>query len=326
MSERAEHGSGTARGVVGWAVGVLVLLAGMPLAVSGRLPERMATHWSGAGRPDGSMPLWAAAFFPALIWTLLVAGTGLGALWAKDRSGGGARGWASISLLAGGVFMVGGQASVVRANLDRTDWRQAGSVTGQVVVTLVVAVVVGLAAWRVVGKGSAARGRSADGPRMELPAGRRFAWFSRASNPWLHATAAVTGAVALIAAVAALIGLTAPHWPLIAGFALTSILVLGCASVQVAVSEKGLKVSFGPFGWPVRRWAVEDIESARAEDRSPSQVGGWGYRLSGMGTTVMLRGGECLVIRAGGGDFAVSVDDAERGAALLNSLAAGRSG
>lgn len=286
----------------------------------------MATHWSGGGRPDGSAPLWAAAFLPAFIWTLLAAGAGLGALWAKGRTGGAVRGWANTALPAGGAFMIGGQASVVRANLDRTDWRQAGSVTGQVVVTLVVAVAVGLAAWRVTGRKPAARDRSADAPRMELPAGRRFAWFSRASSPWLHATAAATGAVALIAAVAALAGLTAPRWPLITGFALTSLSVLGCASVQVTVGEKGLKVSFGPFGWPARRWAVEEIESARAEDRSPAQVGGWGYRLSGRGTTVMLRGGECLVIRAGGREFAVSVDDAERGAALLNSLAAERSG
>ena len=44
--------------------------------------------------------------------------------------------------------------------------------------------------------------------------------------------------------------------------------------------------------------------------------------MSGLGTTVMLRSGECLVIHSKGKDFAVSVDDAERGAALLNSLSA----
>jgi hypothetical protein len=47
-----------------------------------------------------------------------------------------------------------------------------------------------------------------------------------------------------------------------------------------------------------------------------------GYRVSGLGTTVMLRSGECLVVRTRdkGREFAVSVDDAERGAALLNAL------
>jgi hypothetical protein len=108
-------------------------------------------------------------------------------------------------------------------------------------------------------------------------------------------------------------------------FALASVLVLGCASVQARVSDKGVEVSFGPFGWPTRRWPVEAVESARVETRTPAQVGGWGYRLSGLGTTVMLRSGECLVLRtAKGKDFAVSVDDAERGAALLNSLKARR--
>ncbi|CAL9524561.1 hypothetical protein SUDANB140_03926 [Streptomyces sp. enrichment culture] len=92
--------------------------------------------------------------------------------------------------------------------------------------------------------------------------------------------------------------------------------------MQARVSERGLEVSFGPFGWPGRRWAPGDIDTARAEYRRPTEVGGWGYRVSGLGTTVMLRAGECLVVRPRGRrtDFAVSVDDAERGAALLNSL------
>ncbi|MGV9943130.1 DUF1648 domain-containing protein [Streptomyces sp. NPDC003401] len=329
MSGRVERGGGAVWGIAGWAVGVLALLAGMPPAASGRLPERLATHWSGTGPPDGSLPLWAAAFFPALMWTSLVAGVGIAARRANGRQGGAARGWAGVTLLTGGVLLVGAQASVIRANLDRADWRQAGPVTGWVAATLAATLVAAFAAGLVVRsasrRGPVAGNRSADGPRTELPAGQRLMWFSRASNPWLHATAALTGVVALAAAVAALAGLTAPHWPLIAPFALASILVLGCASVQVTVSEKGLRVSFGPFGRPSRHWAVEDIESARAEDRSPAQVGGWGYRLSGLGTTVMLRGGPCLVVRAGGRDFAVSVDDAERGAALLNSLGAKRS-
>ncbi|GGR82660.1 hypothetical protein Snoj_40460 [Streptomyces nojiriensis] len=49
------------------------------------------------------------------------------------------------------------------------------------------------------------------------------------------------------------------------------------------------------------------------------------YRLSGLGTTVMLRSGECLVIHPRRGrEFAVSMDDAERGAALLSALSAQR--
>lgn len=322
MNEYSGRGGGTTWWLAGWCAGILLLLVGMPLAASGRLPERLATHWSGAGEPDSSMPLWAAAVFPALIWAVLAAGVAFGLRRTGPESAGAIRGWAGITLAAGGVFLVGGQASVVRANLDRSDWREAGSVTGWVAATVVVAATAGAVAWLATRHGPTAPGRAADGPSMDIPEGQRLVWLSRTSNPWLQTTSAVTGLVALAAVVTAAAGLAdlLPALILMAPFALASLLVLGCASVQARVSEEGLKVSFGPLGWPARRWAVQDIESARVEERTPAQVGGWGYRLSGLGTTVMLRRGECLVIRAKGKDFALSVDDAERGAALLNSL------
>ncbi|BFO18114.1 hypothetical protein SHKM778_45020 [Streptomyces sp. KM77-8] len=220
------------------------------------------------------------------------------------------------------MTLLGLQAAVVRANLDHTDWREADSVTGWVVAALVVAAAVGGAGW-LTGRRTPAGGSAApQGPTMEIPAGQRAVWLSRTSNAWLLAAAAVTGVMAMAALAAAVGGLMGSEAALLAGpFALASVLVLGCASVQARVSAKGLEVSFGPQGWPTRRWAVDAIESAHVETRTPAQVGGWGYRLSGLGTTVMLRGGECLVIRTDKGKtFAVSVDDAERGAALLNSL------
>jgi hypothetical protein len=305
----------------------LALLAVVPLAASSRLPDRLATHWdAGSGKPDGSMPLWAASLFPALIWGVVTMIVAL-VLWrARATSKGGTLGWVGATLGSGGVMLLGGQASVVRANLDHADWREADSVTGWVVMTLVAAVVAGGVAL-LAGRRQSAVTPTAEQPTMENPAGERYVWLFRTSNPWLHATAAATGVIAMAAVVAALGGLIGAEAALLAGpFALASVLVCGFASVQARVSEKGLEVAFGPLGWPTRRWATDDIASARVEVRTPAQVGGWGYRLSGLGTTVMLRSGECLVIRTNTGkDFAVSVDDAERGAALLNSLNTQRS-
>ncbi|MDK1347562.1 DUF1648 domain-containing protein [Streptomyces sp. 378] len=299
-----------------------MLLVALPLAAAGRLPDRLATHWdAGSGKPDSSMPLWAATFFPALIWGVMTAIVAL-VLWrARGSAKGATRGWVGATLGCGGVTLLGGQASVVRANLDHADWHEADSVTGWVAMTLVGAVVVGGAAL-LAGRRAPAVGPGVGGSTMETPEGERLVWLSRTSNPWLHGTAAVTGAVAVAALVAAVGGLMGSEAALLAGpFALASVVVLGCASAQARVSEKGLEVALGPLGWPARRWAAESIASARVETRTPAQVGGWGYRLSGLGTTVMLRSGECLVIRTDEGkDFAVSVDDAERGAALLNSL------
>ncbi|MFE0552343.1 DUF1648 domain-containing protein [Streptomyces pilosus] len=326
MTDRAGRGSAAVWSAGGWVAGVLAVLVALPLAARDRLPDRLATHWSASGEPDSSMPLWAAAFFPALIWAVTAVGVVLVQWRARGSAGGAAPGWLGATLGFGGVTLLGAQASIVRANLDNADWREAGSVTGWVVATLAAAVAVGATAlWA--GHRSRVTVPPPAGPTMEIPEGQRFVWLSRASNPWLHGMAAVTGIVAVAVSVTAVGGLTGTEAALLAGpLALATVVVLACASVQARVSEKGLDVTFGPLGWPARRWAADGIASARVETRTAAQVGGWGYRLSGLGTTVMLRSGECLVIRtAQGKDFAVSVDDAERGAALLNSLIGQRS-
>ncbi|MGW7328164.1 DUF1648 domain-containing protein [Streptomyces sp. NPDC054840] len=320
MTDRTEKlRAGSRWGAAAWAVGVLFALVGLPVAAADRLPPRLATHWSGSN-PDGSMPMWAAVVFPALIWAVLVLAL---ALTGRSGSRQAAGPWAGITLLSGGVVLVGAQAAIVHANLDRADWRDAGSVGAGIAITAAAALTAGLLG-RLTGRRTAAdAGRPAGAlPAMPLPDGERLAWLSRTTNRWLHLTAALAGVIAAAAALAGAVGLTGPQWALVAPFALVSVLTLGCSAVQARVTQTGLEVAFGPLGWPVRRWAVHDIAAARAETRTPAQVGGWGYRLSGVGTTVMLRAGECLVVRPRNGpEFAVSVDDAERGAALLNSLA-----
>ncbi|MFE9706197.1 DUF1648 domain-containing protein [Streptomyces sp. NPDC005930] len=308
-----------------WTAGVTAVLAGMPLLARDRLPDRLATHWGlNGGAPDGSMPLWAASLLPALIWLVTAAAVTVPLM----RAGPAARSWTTVPLLPMGIVLTGAQASVIRSNLDRADWHEARQPTAWVVAILVAAVVAGVAGWLIVTRrrGAAdADTTSGEGtPALDIPKGRRLVWFARTSNPWLRLLAAGTGLVAAGALVALVGGLAAPGalWALFAGCALASLACAVFSSVQARVSERGLEVSFGPLGWPGRRWAPDDIDTARVEVRRPAQVGGWGYRLSGLGTTVMLRAGECLVVRPRGrrSDFAVSVDDAERGAALLNAL------
>ncbi|WP_404957683.1 DUF1648 domain-containing protein [Streptomyces sp. 147326] len=306
---------GGVRGAVGWVAGVAAVLVALPLAASGRLPDRMATHWGGGSgaAPDGAMPFWGAMAFPLAMWAVWVLGV---AVFAVTRAR------AAAVLLPSGVFLAGAQAAIVRANLDHEDWRQADPVDGRVVAAvLAAAVLAALVGAMISRQGSlGAVASAAGGPRMDIPAGERLVWLARTSNPWLRLTAGVLGALAAVAAVAGAGGLLGPAWRLVVplGFAALAVLVL--SSVRARVTGQGLEVGFGPLGWPVRRWAAADIESARAEHRTPAQVGGWGYRFSGLGTTVMLRAGECLVVRSRGKDFAVSVDDAARGASLLDSF------
>ncbi|MER5355609.1 DUF1648 domain-containing protein [Kitasatospora sp. NPDC002551] len=324
-SQRDPQSRGGTAGRAGWAVGVLgvlALLLGLPWAARGRLPEPVATHWAGT-HPDGSTSLTAAALFPAAVWAVAAA-VATGARW---HGGAQARLWSAVGLAFGGALLTGAQTSIVSANLDHPSWQEARSPDIGVALSLLAAVSAGLAAWRLTPHGDPGprATTAADGPRLELPAGRRAVWISRAVNPWLGLLAAVAGLGAAGSALAAFAGLGGPAWALTAPLVVVGLAGAGCSSVRARVTERGLTVAFGPLGLLSRHWAPEEIASARAEQRTPAQVGGWGYRLSGLGTTVMLRRGECLVIRPRtGADFAVSADDAERGAALLNAVIAHR--
>ncbi|MFB7252960.1 DUF1648 domain-containing protein [Streptomyces nojiriensis] len=301
-------------GTAAWAAGILALLVLLPPAARKGFGERLATHWNASGEPNGSHPLWAVVLVPAAIWIVLVA---VAVFWRAARR------WRGAVLVSCGVLLAGVQVSIVRANLSHTDWHDADPVTVGAVVTVVAAVAAGLVGVLMSGRraSSAARGQ---GPRMDIPAGERRVWLASTGNRWLYLLAAVIGVGASAAPLIGFGGPAAPVWLLTVPLLFASVSVLACSSVRVRVTERGMDVAFGPLGWPVRRWDAADIEWARAENRTPAQVGGWGYRLSGLGTTVMLRSGACLVVRAKGKDFAVSVDDAERGAALLNSLAGAR--
>ncbi|MGW2644244.1 DUF1648 domain-containing protein [Streptomyces sp. NPDC001393] len=305
-------------GLAGCTAAVAALLAGLPWAAHDRLPDRLATHWSGGAAPDGSMPLWEASLFPAGLWLLIALA--LSVRWR--RSWPTPRPWRAIALAPTAAVLVGAQASIVRANLDHADWHEARDSPLDVVLVLVATAVAGVLAWR--GSTRPSTAPVAATPELRLPEGERLVWFSRAANPWLQLLAASTGLAGVGTLVALAVGLadSLALWLVCASCSLTALLGAAFSSVQAKVSESGLEVSFGPLGWPTRRWSPAAIESARAEHRQPSQVGGWGYRLSGLGTTVMLRAGDCLVVRPRGRrtDFAVSVDDAERGAALLNAL------
>ncbi|WP_307806846.1 DUF1648 domain-containing protein, partial [Streptomyces sp. FH025] len=304
-------------GAVAWTLGVLALLIALPLAARDRLPEQVATHWSGSS-PDGSMSLTAAALFPAGIWLLVALAV---AAVFRFRPGQ-ARGHFAAVLAATGVLLTGAQTSIVHANLDRDRWQDAAPMGIEVVLIIVAAGAAGVLAWfatRAVapagGTDSAATARPAT--TLKVPAGARLVWLSHAANPWMQVTAAVLGLGAIAVVLIAASGLSGPNWFTAVTLAVGAVVLLLSSSVQVRVTAAGLHVGFGPFGWPARRFAPGDLLSARAERRTAGQAGGWGYRINNRGTTVMLRGGDCLVVRTlRGSDFAVSVDDAERGAAL----------
>lgn len=325
-------------GAVVWTLGVAALLVALPMSARDRLPDRVATHWSGS-RPDGSMPLTTAALFPAVIWLLVAAVLAVALRFRPGR----ARGLAGPVLAATGVLLSGAQASIVRANLDRARWQDAAPMGVEVVLIVVAAGLAGALAWLATRRpadtsaftgitgvtGTAGAQATRIGAPVLVPgAGERLVWLSQASNHWLQALSSVLGLLSVPGVMLAASGRTGSvDWRAVTFFGLGAVVALLCSSVRVRVTEAGLHIGFGPFGWPARRLAPAELVSARVEQLTAREAGGWGYRVHRGGSVVFLRRGACLVVRTRRGrDFAVSVDDAERGAALLNALIARTAG
>ncbi|WP_106398289.1 DUF1648 domain-containing protein [Actinocorallia populi] len=282
-----------------WSVPTALVLALLPAVWWGRLPDPMASHWNAAGEPDGSLPRAVMLALPFAVWLV-------GAAAARHHP----------PIAAGtGVLAVVLQGMGVWANLDRADWQDARSLAWwTAALALVLPLLAGWLALRL----SPRRDGLPAGPveTLDLPPGEHAVWVSRCTNPLLLALSSLSLVVG-----AAMLLTGGPG-----GAAAPVLLVIGVAgalvgTVRVQVSERGVAVAYGPWSFPVWRKALQAIAAARTEDLKPMQVGGWGLRGLPPRTTLMLRGGECLVLEyPGGGRFAISVDDAARGAALINTL------
>ncbi|MFD9792844.1 hypothetical protein ACFWXK_18040 [Streptomyces sp. NPDC059070] len=154
------------------------------------------------------------------------------------------------------------------------------------------------------------------------PAPRPEIWTGRATNrvQWLLA-AAGAACVALGVELAVDSTWTSGSAPLlmsVIGCVAAGLLVmygtLAFVHVAVKVDDDSLEVRCGHIGLPRRRIALGDVVGAEFAPRvTPRQWGGWGYRWRPeMGTAVVVRRGEGVVLRLGDGRvFTVTVDDAE---------------
>ena len=95
---------------------------------------------------------------------------------------------------------------------------------------------------------------------------------------------------------------------------------LAFVNVAVRVDGDALEVRCGHMGLPRRRILLTHVVGAEfAPQVTPRQWGGWGYRWRPeLGTGVIVRRGEGLVLRLGDGrTFTVTVDDAEAGVRFI---------
>lgn len=296
------------------AVGVL------PILFWSRLPDPIAIHWGLDGRPDGSAPLIVDAvllsMMTALVTLLMAYSVG-----RADRSI--AR--VMLALSHGlGALLVLLRWRIIERNLDVAVWTDAGTVTFlDIAVLFALAVPLALVGWWLGGQHPELPRPVRQVVAQALPEDGRLGWtgrqsstFGRLLGPALLVAGALTTAVR-VAPETLVIGLS---------LAVAGLLLWWFTSIGVATGAAGLKVRFGPLGWPLIHVPLASIEAVEVEEVEPMAYGGWGYRLMpGVRAVVIRRGIGLRVRRRGQADLVVTVDDAPTAAGVLAAhLAAGR--
>ncbi len=300
-------------------VHIAVLLTTTTVVLVGRsdLRAQVATHFTLSGRPDATMErnifCWVVLNAAVLI-TLL----GLVTAW-RVRGRSVLSSW-SASLAFAGAMLAGFVTWTV--GTQRVGGN-APPATGPSI--LAIALIVGSAlTCAALASTLALRGTdewlsSAVLPRLGLGDQESATWTRRLRSPWFLLFAG-------IGVVFAIVGLFVGLIPLVVVGLVTAIVNVEAHTIRVRVDRLGLRIAWGPFGVPATRITLDRIATASPIDVKPREWGGWGYRGSlrfwGRAAAVLRRGPGIRVDLRDGRTFAVTIDDADTAAALLNDYVA----
>ena len=279
------------------------------LAWSGELPPTVASHWSGTEPDrfsDTTTYFWIAA-------AVCAAATAIACVVAA-RARTDAALWLPATVLIGWTVATAWIVSVA-ATIEAGS-PEAATLGWWIVVPLL-GIVWAIATFALLPRTPHSPENGA-APTLPVPLapGERAAWTGYARGRW-------AGVLALAMAVAAVVSALVGALWLAVLFLVLTIAGGGFASVTVQIDRTGLTLSSWNVRW--RKIPLDSIAEARVADIRPAEWGGWGYRFTPRGTTVVIRAGEGIVVtRSGGRPFAVTVDGAAQGAALLNTLVAPR--
>ena len=285
---------------------VLALCAalGWTLSVRATLPDPVASHFDIAGRADGFQSL--------TILSLGMLGAGLLLLLLFQ--------WLSTTRLMSGIgagsviFVAALQVLILAPQRGLAD--AADTTLGA---ALPLALVVAIA-------GGALVGALADPPPADpdptpadsvpLRPGTRAAWFGTARATGFPLWIMLGGMLPLIAlAVSAFLdGAWIPAFLL---FLAVPVFVM-FLGVNVRVDARGTHWQLFT-GIPRGTIPHDEVTRAGAVDIRPGDWGGWGWRMSLQGRAILIRGGEGLRIQRGNKNFYITVDNAARGAALIEA-------
>jgi hypothetical protein len=286
-----------------------------------RLPDPLAVHWGldGVDRTGSFAELVAPMMILGLA-TLAVTATlsivtGRNGLTRRMIVG------ISAGMAAMYAVMLVGMCWV---QLDVATAEQAGDPGPTIALSLLAALVVGATAGALAGtdpEQPAVGDLAADAARLPLGPTETAVWIRTVTiaRPWLLWTLVV-----VVLAGSAVLGVLTSQWWLVPVLAALAALVAATTTWSVRVDARGLTAR-GVYGWPRIKVPAEEVERADAIAISPfAEFGGWGLRTDVRGRTglVVRKGPAISIQRTGGRMVVVTVPDAERGAALLNTVAA----
>ncbi|MFE2225194.1 DUF1648 domain-containing protein [Streptomyces kronopolitis] len=295
---------------------VFLTLAGVWTALSGRLPDPLATHFRAAGRADGFTSV--QGFATTSLALLLLFGAVVG-FFVQLRPDAPEAPW----VIAGGYTLatVWGYAVCVTL-LTNADVAEVSTVRVPpwiLALSIPVALLAG-ALGRLLAGAAPAGPRRPRGAvsRLDLPAAETAGWSRTISSHPLF----VLGGLLLGAGLA--VGSLA-DWAGGVGLLFGAAVVLPMASVRVTVDRRGLTLAPTLLSSRCRFRRIPLDRIAEAGSRRIAcfaEFGGWGYRISAGRSGFVLRSGEGMVVRlTNGKEFVVTVDDAATAAALLNTYA-----
>lgn len=311
-----------ARKAVAWSTLVALVLVAVAAAIvwswRADLPDPIASHWSGASRPDGFMSL--GAFVLTTVAMVVGCSVLFGAIgWSWGAAASTRRTVAAATVWIGGfgATLLLGTVAMQRGLSDASQAAEPGAVLAlALLVPLAPAVVAALV---VPGdpRRPATEPPTPDAPRADLGAGERAVWIRRADG----GPALAAGSTAVVGTT--LLAVLLQTWAMLLIPLLLVVVLAAMFAFVVRVDATGLTVR-SVVGWPRTHVPADEIERAGVCRVNPLRdFGGWGWRVGPGGRTgVVLRAGESLAVeRTGGRRFVVTVDEAATAASLLNTVA-----
>ncbi|MFJ5680122.1 DUF1648 domain-containing protein [Streptomyces sp. NPDC093097] len=289
---------------------VTVVVGGCYALLAGRLPERLATHFTVGGQPDGySSP---QSLLLAFLVPMLAFGAGAAALVQRGLPARGVR-WTITS----GYFFAAclGYLAVLTLLENAGGGAAVRMPTWQVAVGMGAGAVAGGLGWLLAGPDpEPSRPEPGTAHRLDLPAGTRAGWSRTISSPLMVAMAGLMACAGI--ALGVCVGWFGGAAMLLGGLA-----VAAHCSMRVTVDRRGLTLTPTLLPVPLHRIPLGKVTEATSRQISTlAEYGGWGYRILPGGRGLLLRSGEGVVLRlTSGREFVVTVDDSATAAALLNT-------